>query len=171
MGLFSGDGAGCTARLLRRYGAVILGGLHITMPDSISDSKLLKKPVEENQKIIQKADKKIELAARQIRQGNYPKDGLSFFSHLAGLFGQRLWFYKKTAGYSDKLKISQACTGCGLCVGLCPMHNLSMLNGKIHTNHKCTMCYRCISKCPKQAITLLGSQVHEQCEFEKYTLH
>ncbi len=60
MGAFSGDGAGCTARLLKKQGAVILGGLHIHMPDSVCDSKLLKKTVEENQKIIYEADKKIE---------------------------------------------------------------------------------------------------------------
>ena len=39
MGLFSGDGAGVLARLLTRYGAVIIGGLHLRMPDSIGDEK------------------------------------------------------------------------------------------------------------------------------------
>lgn len=48
MGAFSGDGAGCTARLLKKYGSIILGGLHIHMPDSVCDSKLLKKTIEEN---------------------------------------------------------------------------------------------------------------------------
>ena len=37
MGLFSGDGAGCAARLFKKYGAKILGGLHIKMPDCIGD--------------------------------------------------------------------------------------------------------------------------------------
>ena len=41
MGLFSGDGTGCTARILRKFGATILGGLQIKMPDSVCDSKLL----------------------------------------------------------------------------------------------------------------------------------
>ena len=43
MGLFSGDGTGCSARLLKKCGATILGGLHLKMPDSVCDSKLLKK--------------------------------------------------------------------------------------------------------------------------------
>ena len=38
MGLFSGDGTGCTARILRKYGAVILGGLQLKMPDSVCDT-------------------------------------------------------------------------------------------------------------------------------------
>lgn len=169
MGLFSGDGAGCTARLLKKYGAAILGGLHIKMPDSVCDSKLLKKTLAENWEIVRQADEKIEAVAKQIKQGCYPQDGLSFFSHMKGLFGQRLWFYGKTAGYTDKLKISEACIGCGLCVSLCPTKNLYLRDGKAAAGDMCTMCYRCISHCPQTAITLLGDEVKEQCRFEKYS--
>ena len=35
MGLFSGDGTGCTARILKKYGAEILGGMQIKMPVSV----------------------------------------------------------------------------------------------------------------------------------------
>jgi len=40
MGLFSGDGTGCSARLFKKYGAKVIGGLHIKMPDCIEDVKL-----------------------------------------------------------------------------------------------------------------------------------
>ena len=159
MGAFSGDGAGCTARILKKYGATILGGLQIRMPDSVCDSKLLKKTAEQNKEIIIQADKKIESVVLQIKRGKYPKDGITFFSHLIGLFGQRLWFYGKTTGYTDKLKINKDCIGCRLCVSLCPMKNISIKNGKAVAGKKCTMCYRCISQCPKKAITLLGGDV------------
>lgn len=168
MGAFSGDGAGCTARILKKYGATILGGLHIKMPDSVCDSKLLKKSMEQNKEIIVQADKKIEYSAQQIKQGKYPKDGVTIISHIAGLFGQRLWFYGKTTGYTDKLKISKNCIGCGLCASLCPMKNITIQNGKAIADSKCTMCYRCISHCPQKAITLLGDEVTEQCQYEKY---
>lgn len=169
MGAFSGDGAGCTARLLKKYGAAILGGLHIKMPDSVCDSKLLKKTIEQNREIVVQADRKIELAAQEIRQGRYPKEGITFFSHMIGLFGQRLWFYRKTTGYTDKLKISEKCTVCGLCVSLCPMKNILIQDGRATADKKCTMCYRCISHCPEKAITLLGKEVKEQCRYEKYS--
>ena len=168
MGAFSGDGAGCTARLLKKYGAVILGGLHIKMPDSVCDSALLKKSIEKNKQIIAQANRKIELAAQQIKQGKYPKEGLNFSAHIIGLLGQRLWFYGKTKGYTDKLKIHTGCVGCGLCASLCPMKNISIKNGKAVSGNKCTMCYRCISQCPQKAITLLGEEVIEQCRIEKY---
>lgn len=50
MGLFSGDGTGCSARLLKKYGADIIGGVHIKMPDCIGDVKLLKKILKEIKK-------------------------------------------------------------------------------------------------------------------------
>ena len=168
MGLFAGDGTGCAARLLKKYGAEITGGLQIIMPDSIGDCKALKKSHEQNKEIIAKADKRSVQAAELIRAGRFPKEGLSFWAHLAGLFGQRLWFYNKTTDYSKKLKISDSCIGCGLCASNCPMGNLVIQNGKAVNLEKCAMCYRCISSCPKKAITLLGKEVVEQCRYEKY---
>lgn len=66
MGLFSGDGAGCSARLLKKYGAKVVGGLHIVMPDSICDVKLLKRSADKNREIIRAADRKIEKCAEKI---------------------------------------------------------------------------------------------------------
>jgi ferredoxin len=168
MGLFSGDGTGCTARILKKYGATILGGLQLKMPDSVCDSKILKKSIEENKQIVKSADERIEQIAKQIKNGNYPQEGLSFIAHIKGLLGQRLWFYRKTINYTNKLKISDICIGCGLCSQKCPMGNIRIEENKAIAGEKCTMCYRCISLCPKQAITLLGDQVYEQCRYEKY---
>lgn len=169
MGLFSGDGTGCAARLLKKYGAEIVGGLHLKMPDCIGDEKLLKKTKEENRIIVQQAEEKIKKATQTIKNGRAPREGLSFPCHMAGLFGQRLWFYNKTKHDSDKLKISaEKCVGCGVCTKLCPMGNLTVENQKATPHDHCTMCYRCVSNCPHQAITLLGTTLHEQCRIENY---
>lgn len=169
MGLFSGDGAGVGATLLRKYKAKIAGGLHLKMPDCIGDEKALKRPLEQNKLIIRQAETKIIKAAKLFKKNCPPQEGLNFAYHMAGLFGQRLWFYNKTRHYSDKLKISLTkCVGCGLCVQKCPMNNLVINNCKAQQKGKCTMCYRCISNCPKQAITLLGNTIYEQCKIENY---
>ena len=66
MGLFSGDGAGILARLFKKYGAVITGGLHLKMPDSICDEKVLKRKYEKNLTLIRNADAKIHKAVTRI---------------------------------------------------------------------------------------------------------
>lgn len=169
MGLFSGDGAGILARLLKKYGATIVGGLHLRMPDSICDERVLKRSFEENKRIIMKAEEKICKSVHDMKNGKPPQEGLGIVYHLAGLFGQRLYFFWRTQTYTDKIKInSQKCIGCGLCEKLCPMRNLAVKNGSAVSGDKCTMCYRCISKCPKQAITLLGKKVIEQNDIGRY---
>lgn len=169
MGLFSGDGAGVLARLLQRYGAVITGGLHLRMPDSICDEKALKKPLSQNQLLVKKAEQKIQKAAGQLKTDRPPREGLGFGSRLAGFFGQRLYFGHKTKEYSDQLKIDAGkCVGCGKCVGLCPMKNLRLEKKKAVPDSRCTMCYRCVNECPMQAITLLGKKVVEQGRIGKY---
>ena len=169
MGLFSGDGAGALARLLQRYGAKVEGGIHIKMPDSIGDEKVLKRSFEKNKELVRQGEEKAERVAIFLKNGKPMKEGLGPFSRMFGLFGQRLYFGHKTSEYSDKLKIDKdKCEGCGKCVALCPMKNISIKDGVCISESQCTMCYRCVNNCPKQAITLLGKKVVEQSIIEKY---
>ena len=169
MGLFSGDGAGILGRLLQGYGAEILGGLHLKMPDSISDEKVLKRTPEANRELVKKAEKKIEKAAYLLKAGKPTQEGIGIFYRMAGFFGQRLYFGNKTKDYSDKLKVDEEkCIGCGKCEKLCPMNNIRIIDKKAVQNSRCTLCYRCINHCPTQALTLLGKRVVQQSRIENY---
>ena len=119
--------------------------------------------------LVENANRKIIKAVSDIKNGNYPKEGLGLLSRLAGFLSQRLWFGYRTEKYSDKLKINaDKCIGCSKCVKICPTENISMKDSKAIGKDKCTMCYRCVNACPKQAITLLGKTVIEQTSVEKY---
>ena len=169
MALFSGDGAGVLGRLLKQYGAKILGGLHLQMPDSIADEKVLKRSLEKNTQLVEKAKQKVVKAVADIKNGKYPQEGLGALSRLAGFLSQRLWFGYRTRKYSDKLKVDvDKCIGCTKCVKICPTENIIMIDNKAQGKDKCTVCYRCVNECPKQAITLLGKKVIEQTSVEKY---
>lgn len=166
MGLFSGDGAGVMARLMKKCHANVIGGLHLRMPDCILDVKVLKNT--DHQKLVQRAKEKLDVTAVSYQKGRLPQEGLRIWNHIAGLFGQRLYFYNKTKKYTDKLKIdTEKCIGCGKCVSLCPMQNIIVEHKKAFAHNKCTMCYRCINNCPKQAITLIGKKVVAE-PFEDY---
>lgn len=170
MGLFSGDGSGVSARILKKFGANIVGGLHIKMPDCIGDVKALKKSPEENIEIIKAAVRKIAKAAEDHKNKKSTQEGLNFLYHMAGLFGQRLYFYSKTKNYTYGLKIdTEVCIGCGKCEKLCPMNNIKIVEGKAVSGNMCTLCYRCFSSCPQKAITILGKEVLEQYRTENYT--
>ena len=166
MGMLSGDGAGCAARILKKCGATIVGGLHLIMPDCIGDEKVLKKSLEAKKEAIEKANKKILMAVENLKSGNPPQNGLGAINQISGFLMQRLWFSQMTSSYKNKPKIDkEKCTGCGRCVSLCPMKNMDVVHGKAQANGKCTLCYRCFSHCPAKALTILGRQVHEQYLF------
>lgn len=169
MGLFSGDGAGILGRLLMQYGAEVIGGLHLKMPDSIGDEKVLKRLLEKNRELVKKAEQKISISVQLLKSGKPTKEGIGVLFHLAGFFGQRLYFGHKTKTYSDKLRVDEKkCIGCGKCEKLCPMNNIKIVDKKVVQNNQCTMCYRSINNCSKQAMTLLGKKVVEQSVIEKY---
>ena len=131
--------------------------------------QVLKRSLDKNKGLVKKAEKKIVDAVKQCNQGTYPQEGIGFLPHIAGLFGQRLYFYHKTKNYSDQVTIDlQKCIGCGLCEKLCPMNNIQVIHHVAVSNQQCTLCYRCVNKCPVQAITILGKRVVEQASIEKY---
>ena len=74
MALFSGDGAGVLGRLLEQYGAQITGGLHLQMPDSIADEKVLKRSLQKNNQLVKNANSKIAEAIAHIKNGKYPQE-------------------------------------------------------------------------------------------------
>ncbi len=169
MSTFSGDGAGCGARLLKKYGAFITGGLHIKMPNCIGDIKSRVKSDEENIATIRAATDMLYDAAKAYTEGKPAKDGLSFFAHIAGLFGQRLWCGGKTKHYYGGIKRQQElCVGCGRCVRMCPMKNIKISDKKAVSADKCTMCYRCMSFCARKAVTILGNEVVKPYHVDDY---
>ncbi len=76
MALFSGDGSGVLSRILKN-GAITVGGLHVKMPDSIGDEKVLKHSLEYNRKLV-KAEKKVTKAAKKLKHGSPPKRRVRF---------------------------------------------------------------------------------------------
>ncbi len=77
------------SRHLKKYDAEILGGLHLKMPDSIADEKVLKRSERENRKLVEHVKSKVTWAAIETKKGNPPREGLTMLNRLAGFLGQR----------------------------------------------------------------------------------
>lgn len=51
-----------------------------------------------------------------------------------------------------KFYATEECVSCGKCASVCPLHNITITDGKPVWNGKCTHCMACICDCPKEAI-------------------
>ena len=61
-----------------------------------------------------------------------------------------------TVADSDKnYRIGGNCTGCGICMEVCPVKNIVMENSKPQFKHNCEQCLACIQYCPEKAINYL----------------
>ena len=49
----------------------------------------------------------------------------------------------------------EKCTGCGLCVNVCPVQAISLENDKAKVDKgTCTECGQCVDECPNKAISI-----------------
>ena len=104
MGLFSGDGVGVLDRRLRKYGAQITGGLHLKMPASIADEKVLKHPIEKNVNLVRAAEEKINSAVCDMKNLNIE---------------------------NNIVKAGNRCTMCYRCLNICPKQAIALLGKRV----------------------------------------
>ncbi|WP_304345369.1 hypothetical protein [Campylobacter showae] len=86
MEIFSGDGAGCAARILGRAGAKITGGTHVKMPAFILDVAIFSYLAQKNERLINDANAKLQRVARASAAGNPPQEGLGVLAVLRGFW-------------------------------------------------------------------------------------
>lgn len=72
------------------------------------------------------------------------------YSKLAGRKSANFW---DLLPYCDNgFEASDACTGCGICVKVCPVGNIKIAEGKPVWQHRCENCLACYVWCPQKAI-------------------
>ncbi len=61
--------------------------------------------------------------------------------------------FRESVNKSDKSFYAEdTCTSCGICVNICPVNNIVLVEDKPQWQHKCQQCLACINYCPEMCI-------------------
>lgn len=106
---------------------------------------------EEAKQIISNAQPQIENVAKAIEQGK------EFEKPRNNLYDKIMSSVVNAAFYplcvkSKAFTVKDDCVGCGKCVELCPLNNITLENSKPTWRNDCTHCMACICYCPVSAI-------------------
>jgi len=62
---------------------------------------------------------------------------------------------------NEPVNVSEACTGCSVCVTACPFGAITITNNKAEINNACRVCGACEPVCPVRAITIKRSDTSQ----------
>lgn len=145
-----GDAAAELTELCRTMGMTFRG----LFPVKMADNYIVLFPSPKEAEIAQgleNARRTMETAAAVIRA---EKDAPAVHSGFAdriksGPVNRAMYrFYIKP----KKFRVTEGCTGCGLCQRRCPLDNIRLREGKPVWSDRCTHCMACVSSCPVSAI-------------------
>jgi flavodoxin/formate hydrogenlyase subunit 6/NADH:ubiquinone oxidoreductase subunit I len=57
---------------------------------------------------------------------------------------------------------TEKCNACARCERLCPVDNITLINGLPHFDDHCNLCLRCFNYCPQLAIEAFGKSFNEE---------
>jgi len=97
-------------------------------------------------KILKRSEKGLEQIIVDImgRKNNKVKKSSKVFIGL----------YQKTISDipSKDYNVNDNCKSCGICIKICPVKNIEIVNGKHLFKNNCEQCLSCIQYCPQKAI-------------------
>ena len=158
-GISSGIALYEAAKVLRKTGRTVVSALKINafhvMSRLLSTPHNTGMPAEEAKPLIQELTSRIlGLSLNCCKDITKQLDYQSTRSRIKStlIFREKLWqnhFY-------PNLKYSEAlCTGCGICVSVCPVQRLELQGGRLLTGKNrlaCIHCTQCVYECPTGAL-------------------
>lgn len=64
------------------------------------------------------------------------------------------------------VKVTEGCTGCQICVSVCPFGAIEMKDGKAYITEACRACGQCVDACPVSAIIMRETEAKETKDSE-----
>lgn len=145
-----GNATSLLQKALSTRGLTLDSAFSVLMPSNyVTGADICSK--DEAVKIVKRAEEKIERINDVIRKrqtgvfqlitGNKPFLHTSIINPLFNQFGRS----------TKKFYATDACTRCGLCEKLCPVHTITVKEKPVW-GKSCTQCLACINRCPAKAI-------------------
>jgi NAD-dependent dihydropyrimidine dehydrogenase PreA subunit len=136
---------------LKARGARLSAGWSIRMPGNYP---LLAGPPsqKEQQRLFADAEKQIAGIADIVKRGETAplQDSFALLRGLARLMNpMAVSFFAKA---DKKFVVKDNCTKCGVCEKVCPVQNITLIDGKPFWLHHCEQCMACLQWCPVEAI-------------------
>ena len=106
---------------------------------------------EQARSIVEQAEPALQKVLAQLKAGQeFPPPRENLYDRL--MSGPVNPVFYRFFVKADAFRATDVCIGCGKCVGLCPLNNIRLENGKPVWGKNCTHCMACICYCPKEAI-------------------
>lgn len=145
-----GDAAKYNKRLCADKGFAYMGTAQVIMPENYI--AMFDAPQEpEAARIIEASAPAIDEASQKIA------DGCEFAAPRNNLYDRFMSTAANPVFYAlfvkaDKFRADDKCVGCGKCAQLCPLNDISIVDGRPVWGKNCTHCMACICHCPTGAI-------------------
>ena len=156
--LYSGDGPVAYEYLFEKKGYVLQTAMEFIMnnnfnvpgfPDvlHVGDKRKIDK---RHKKTIKRAEK----MADRLLKNEVHLQGKNWFHRFIGRV-QRKHVDTYIRKFNHSLLVSEdRCVHCNKCIKICPVDNISEINGKISFGDNCIACVRCYHQCPVKAINV-----------------
>ncbi len=157
-GGMAANALGKTSRELKRQGLKLSAGFIVRMPGNYTP---LYEAIPENKQKAMFEEERVRIKdiseiihQKQICPPEHQVPLLSWlFSGIYKLGSPRI-------PSSDKnFWADQNCNNCGMCVKVCPVGNIELIEGKPGWLHHCEQCFGCLQWCPQKAIQYKKSTV------------
>lgn len=145
-----GNAASYVEKLCSGKGLSFRGCIPVIMPENYI--ALFEAPAhEEALEIIGRAEPVIDETARLIKnRETYAQPAVTLKDRLSsGIVND---IYYPVFIHAKKFYATEKCTSCGLCERVCPLNNISIVDGKAVWGDHCTHCMACICRCPAGAV-------------------
>ena len=148
-------------RILREKGIELAYSHKVSVPDN-SALAFGRNPNKQLGK-FERVPARMELIISELQAESHTLH-YSWFSLLSWLLGRPA--VERGMIHCMGPKVNPAkCTGCNMCVRVCPMENIRLTDEKAITGDHCTVCLACVHACPHQAFTTNGLMTRKERQY------